>query len=291
MGEFKIATSTSETSDPSTSVADHASVLVALRGISKSNIVVPHTAPILTPALLGANNKIFGYHFEAAGVTNTNTWESFVPTFGRLLVAFVHNTVSSGTPNIPTITWNGLSFTYVGTVTTGFRRITILTARFTNSCLTAAVANVSCASQSQLNLSGVIHEFENAGGIVASNIQAAVAATVTMNPLAAASNCIVGVGAKQGSTGAVSIAPLQDVLEIGFANNKNGATDYTMATYWRPDAGDLIMGANGALAMGIEIAFGSDITPTSNCGGSSKRLSRDSLSGDFAQRINRYGYR
>lgn len=102
-------------------------------------------------------------HLDIQSYTNTassyNT-ASVSPSANKLILVAVFNNVSSGTPNEPTLSGNGLTWTLVATTVEGTGRVSIFRA-LSSSAPSAGAITVSCGGQNQNRCSIAVAQFEN----------------------------------------------------------------------------------------------------------------------------------
>jgi len=140
---------------------------------------------VVPPLLLGGRSASSALTYSApqtvASGTDASSYStaSWTPTAGDLLLAFVSSTFSGGTPNTPTVSGNGLTWSQAATYahdTSGTEgRLTLLVAVATSP--TAGVTTASFGGQTQL--SGQMHIIAVAGADTSGGALAAIVQTVT----------------------------------------------------------------------------------------------------------------
>lgn len=229
-GEFKIATSTGETSDPTTTAVDQASVFVALREIPRTSTAIPKRL----------------VSFSSVSNATSYTTASYTGTLGRRQVVFVWSEAAASVAT-PTIT----GYTQINTIANAGStiRVTAFSGIGTGS---AGTITIDFGGQTQLHATWLIMEFENGWSVV----QSAVAAsnTATLSAFGASDNSAVAVGWQTGAGvngGAQGDSGWTNVAErMAFET-----TFFPFNAIWRPDGSDLTPSISGAtLFLALELA-------------------------------------
>lgn len=144
---------------------------------------------------------------SSSGLTSYTT-ASITPTANRLVLALVGSDVSSGTPNIPTLTGNGLTWVEAGTLLSGTQRVTLFRG-MKSSGLSAGTVVIDFAGQTQTGAGWSISEYSgvNTGGTDGS------AAIRQITP-----------GSGTGTSGSIGLGSFSDAADGtfgGFVHNAN----------------------------------------------------------------------
>ena len=158
---------------------------------------------------------------------------SITPTGDRLVMAFFFSTVASGTPNTPTATGNGITWTAAGTFTSGTRRITLLCG--STASPSAGSITFDLASQTQTNGAWSVFELTGAStaascaGVIQTqgNTGTGTPASVTLAAFGSASN---GTVSAVFNTGGALVTP-----GTGFTEINDTSTGIGKQTQWRAD--------------------------------------------------------
>lgn len=165
--------------------------------------------------------------FSDTDATSYNT-ASITPTGNRLVLAWVGNQVGSGTPNIPTLSGNGLTWVLVASTVTSLNRFSLY--RAMGSSPSTGAITIDFNSQTQLEClwsvieySGVNTSGTNGSGAVANKALVANATdpVVTLTPFSDADDATAG-GCYDFLFG-VAIAAGSGFTETGGAESANGA--------------------------------------------------------------------
>lgn len=128
------------------------------------------------------------------------TTASITPPSDTLILAVVHSEISAGTPNIPTLAGNSLTWDQIGTDVQGANRTTVFRARGTATTGTVVISyagqTISDCTWSIISVDGAAATGTNGSGAIVQSItnknSGATSLTVTLGTFANAGNATFG---------------------------------------------------------------------------------------------------
>lgn len=198
-------------------------------------------------------------------VANNYNTASFTNQAGKLHYFVAYSQASSGTPNVPTISGQSLSYTQVATKTNGSsERITIFS--FTGNGNTG-VTNIDYGGQNQNYCVWLVDYFTNvsqtASAVQTASASADTGATSFSVTLAAFANSQNATYACVGKPASNAVTPGGSMVQLGFASSNTanvcaGESQFISSNLTNPTGTFVGSGGDSYVALAVELNFAAD---------------------------------